>query len=154
MRRGVGRCYLPVISECEGTAAPRIRLAVVLTIGLVAATPTSEGQQTGKVYHIGDALESGLVASLARPGGNLTGVRAQPAGRMPVLRRLEESSSRQGFFEAEAFAAVRRRLSEDPQVAVVERSLGRIIPALFPHLTGRFQGKLRRDFRRAWATEP
>ena len=136
--------------------------------------------------------------------------------RMPVLRRLEESSPRQGFFEAEAFAAVRRRLSEDLQVAVMiaytfgwrmqsevlaleqrqlsldgagtltldpgqtkngegrvvyltpelklllteqvarvkalERSLGRIIQALFPHLTGRFQGKPRRDFRRAWAT--
>jgi len=136
--------------------------------------------------------------------------------RMPVLRKLEESSPRQGFFEAQAFGAVRRRLSDDLQVAVMiaytfgwrmqsevlaleqrqlslegagtlaldpgqtkngegrvvyltpelklllteqvarvktlERSLGRIIPALFPHLTGRFQGKPLRDFRRAWAT--
>lgn len=38
------------------------------------------------------------------------------------------------------------------RVKALERSLERIIPALFPHLTGRFQGKPRRDFRRAWAT--
>jgi integrase len=135
--------------------------------------------------------------------------------RMPVLRKLEESAPRQGFFERDAFAAVRRRLSDDLQVAVtiaytfgwrmqsevlaleqrqldlqagtltldpgqtkngegrvvvltpdlllllteqvgrvkaLERSVSRIIPALFPHLTGRFAAQPRRDFRRAWAT--
>ena len=41
-----------------------------------------------------------------------------PLVRMPVLRKLEESAPRQGFFEADAFAAVRRRLSPDLQVAV------------------------------------
>jgi len=30
--------------------------------------------------------------------------------------------------------------------------LGRIIPFLFPHLTGRFQGQRQRDFRKAWAS--
>lgn len=39
--------------------------------------------------------------------------------RMPVLRKLEESSPRQGFFEAQAFGAVRRGLSDDLQVAVM-----------------------------------
>jgi integrase len=135
--------------------------------------------------------------------------------RLPVLRKLEESAPRQGFFEPAAFAAVRRRLSPDLQVAVtisyvygwrmqsevlaleqrqlnldagtltldpgqtkngegrvvvltpdlklllteqmarvktLERQLTRIIPALFPHLSGRFTGQPRRDFRRAWAT--
>jgi len=135
--------------------------------------------------------------------------------RMPVLRKLEESAPRQGFFEADAFAAVRRRLSDDLQVAVtvsyvygwrmqsevlaleqrqlnldagtltldpgqtkngegrvvfltpdlklllaeqlgrvkaLERQLERIIPSLFPHLSGRFTGQPRGDFRRAWAT--
>jgi integrase len=38
--------------------------------------------------------------------------------RMPILRTLEESAPRQGFFEANAFADVRRRLPEDMQVAV------------------------------------
>ena len=135
--------------------------------------------------------------------------------RMPVLRKLEESAPRQGFFERDAFAAVRRRLDDDLQVAVsiaytfgwrmqsevlaleqrqldlnagtlaldpgqtkngegrvvsltpelhvmlteqvgrvkaLERQSKRIIPSLFPHLSGRFTGQLRRDFRRAWAT--
>jgi integrase len=30
--------------------------------------------------------------------------------------------------------------------------LGRIVPFLFPHFTGRFQGQRLRDFRKAWAT--
>ena len=30
--------------------------------------------------------------------------------------------------------------------------LGRIIPILFPHFTGRFQGRRLRDFRKAWKT--
>jgi integrase len=134
--------------------------------------------------------------------------------RMPVLRKLEEAAPRQGFFEPEAFAAVRRRLPVDLQVAAtimyvygwrlrevltlerrhldlaastitldasrskngegrvvaltadlhlllteqvervkaLERKAERIVPALFPHLTGRFAGKPRDDFRRAWAT--
>ena len=135
--------------------------------------------------------------------------------RLPVLRKLEESAPRQGFFERDAFAAVRRRLDDDLQVAVsiaytfgwrmqsevlsleqrqlnleagtltldpgqtkngegrivrltpelhimlteqvarvkaLERQANRIIPALFPHLSGRFTGQPRRDFRRAWAT--
>jgi len=32
------------------------------------------------VFFAGDAVESGLVASLARPGGNLTGVSGLTAG--------------------------------------------------------------------------
>lgn len=34
----------------------------------------------------------------------------------------------------------------------LERRTGRIIPALFPHLEGRFEGRPIRDFRRAWKT--
>lgn len=135
--------------------------------------------------------------------------------RMPILRKLKEAPPREGFFEPEAFLAVRRRLPEDLQVAItisytygwrmrsevlalarrqvdlttgtlrlepgstknddgrvvyltaelkgllaahvervkaLERRLGRILPMLFPHLTGRRAGTLRRDFRKAWAT--
>jgi integrase len=134
--------------------------------------------------------------------------------RLPVLRKLTEAVPRQGFFEPEAFAAVRRRLPEDLQVAAtvmytfgwrlrevltlerrqldltagtltldpgttkngegrvvaltadlhlllteqvervkaLERKAERIVPALFPHLKGRFAGKPRDDFRRAWAS--
>jgi integrase len=134
--------------------------------------------------------------------------------RLPVLRKLTEAPPRQGFFEPEAFAAVRHRLTPDLQVAAtimyvygwrlrevltlerrqldltagtlsldpgatkngegrvvaltadlvvllteqvarvkaLERDAKRIVPALFPHLTGRLAGRRRDDFRRAWAT--
>jgi integrase len=38
------------------------------------------------------------------------------------------------------------------RVRSLERELGRIIPPLFPHLRGRFKGRQRRDYRKAWAT--
>lgn len=38
--------------------------------------------------------------------------------RLPVIRKLKEAAPREGFFEREAFLAVRRKLSEDLQVAV------------------------------------
>jgi hypothetical protein len=38
--------------------------------------------------------------------------------RLPVIRKLKEAAPREGFFEREAFLAVRRRLTEDLQVAV------------------------------------
>ena len=34
----------------------------------------------------------------------------------------------------------------------LERELGRIIPHPFPHMCGRFKGRQRRDYRKAWAT--
>jgi integrase len=133
---------------------------------------------------------------------------------VPRLRTLEESAPRQGFFEPDAFAAVRRQLPEDLQVAVtvmyvygwrlrevltlerrhldltagtltldpgstkngegrlvvltadltrllaeqvervkaLERKTERIVPALFPHLTGPFMGQRRGNFRDAWNT--
>lgn len=38
------------------------------------------------------------------------------------------------------------------RVRALERQTGRIVPHLFPHANGRFQGLRRRDFRKAWAT--
>jgi len=38
------------------------------------------------------------------------------------------------------------------RVRALERQTGQIIPYLFPHLRGRFQGRRRRDFRKAWVT--
>jgi integrase len=37
--------------------------------------------------------------------------------RLPMLRKLEEAAPRSGFFEAEQYEAVRRRLPEDARVA-------------------------------------
>jgi hypothetical protein len=38
--------------------------------------------------------------------------------RLPVIRKLKEAAPREGFFEQEAFLAVRKHLPEDLQVAV------------------------------------
>ncbi len=38
------------------------------------------------------------------------------------------------------------------RVRALERKIGRIIPFLFPHLTGRRQGERIKDFRKAWST--
>ncbi len=38
------------------------------------------------------------------------------------------------------------------RVKALERRLGRILPMLFPHFTGRRAGTPRREFRKAWAT--
>ncbi len=38
------------------------------------------------------------------------------------------------------------------RVRTLERSLGRVIPFLFPHLSGRFKGARQLDFRKTWAT--
>src|SRR5262249_14715559 len=38
--------------------------------------------------------------------------------RLPIIRKLKEAAPREGFFERQAFLAVRRRLDEDLQVVV------------------------------------
>lgn len=135
--------------------------------------------------------------------------------RLPIVHKPKEAAPRQGFFEREAYQAVRGHLPEDLQVAVsieyafgwrtqsevltlqrrhvdleagtirldagmtknddgrvvylpvdlkaqvvaqlervrtLERKLGRVVPFLFPHLTGRRAGQRRRDFRKRWQT--
>ncbi len=135
--------------------------------------------------------------------------------RLPVMRKPKEAPPRQGFFEADQYESVRRRLRPDLQlvtaieytfgwraqsevltlerrqvdldagtirldpgttknddgrvvymtpevktmvaaqierVRALERKTGRIVPFLFPHLTGRRQGQRIVDFRKAWTT--
>jgi integrase len=135
--------------------------------------------------------------------------------RVPPIEKLKEASPRQGFFEPEQYAAVRRHLRPDLQVvAAIEyafgwraqsevlplelrqldfeagtlrldagqtknddgrvvyltpelkgmlgaqvarvhglsKKLGRIVPFLFPHLTGARAGTRIVDFRKAWST--
>lgn len=134
--------------------------------------------------------------------------------RLPILEKPQEGPARSGFFEAEAFEAVRRRLRPDLQVAVtigyvfgwrkaevlglerrhvdldagtlrldpgstkngegrvvyvtpevkrllaeqlirvdaLQRTTGRIVPYLFPHLTGRHRGRRVGGFGKTWAT--
>ncbi len=135
--------------------------------------------------------------------------------RVPPIKMLKEAPPRSGFFEEDAYRAVRRLLSDDLQVVVtvaytfgwrirsevltlrrsqvdlkagtlrlepgttkngqartvyltpelrtmlsqqlervdrIAKQTGRIIPWVFPHLSGRFQGERIRDFRKAWET--
>jgi ABC-type uncharacterized transport system substrate-binding protein len=66
-------------------------------LGAAAAWPlAARAQQAGKlpivVAAAGDPVEAGLVASLARPGGNVTGLSAQTADlaakRLEILREV------------------------------------------------------------------
>jgi len=63
------------------------------TLALKAATKTIP-----IVFYAGDAVESGLVASIARPGGNLTGVSGLTAGldakRLEVLKEAVPAATR------------------------------------------------------------
>ena len=135
--------------------------------------------------------------------------------RRPVIHKLTEAKPRAGFFEPAQFAAVRRHLRPDLQVAItiayqfgwriqsevlslrlsqvdletgilqlhagttkngegreahlteelrpllaaqvecvkyLSRRLNRVVPFLFPHLTGPHEGKQIRNFRKAWTT--
>lgn len=135
--------------------------------------------------------------------------------RLPVIRALKEPPPRQGFFEAEQYAAVRHHLPAHLQTAcdvastfgwrmqsevltlerrhvdlaggrltlragetkndegrevfltpplkvalaaqlervdALQRKLERVIPFVFPHLSGRHRGQRIRDFRKTWLT--
>ena len=68
--------------------------------------------------------------------------------------RLDPGQTKNGDGRVVVLTAdLRAELAEqDGRVKALERRLGRIIPHLFPHLSGRRRaGRPRRDFRRAWA---
>jgi putative ABC transport system substrate-binding protein len=98
---------------------------------------------------IGDPVGSGLVASLARPGGNVTGlsfVQADTASkRLELLREVVPSLRRPAILanvanpgtalEFEAVQAAAHTLSLDPIRLEIQR--GEDIPALIESLNGR-----------------
>ena len=71
----------------------RLKVSVIVTVG---ASPTLAAQQTTSripiVFISGDPIGSGLVASVARPGGNATGLVVHPIGiaakRLDLLREV------------------------------------------------------------------
>ena len=97
---------------------------VIVTTGnpATAAAKTTAGS-TPVVFVAGDPVEAGFVASLARPGGNMTGVNTLPgelnAKRLELLREAFPKMSRVAvLFEP------RHLSSTIPQVEAAVRSLG------------------------------
>jgi putative ABC transport system substrate-binding protein len=129
----------------------RLKVNVILTSGdadgLAAKRATTVIPIV--VAIIGDPVGSGLVASLARPGGNVTGlsfVQADTAGKrlellrevVPGLRRpaiLANVANPGTALEFEAAQAAAHTLSLDPIGLEIQR--GEDIPALIESLNGR-----------------
>jgi putative tryptophan/tyrosine transport system substrate-binding protein len=108
-----------LVAELVGTSAD-----VIVTTGnpATAATKTTAGS-TPVVFVAGDPVEAGFVASLARPGGNMTGVNTLPgelnAKRLELLREAFPTVSRVAvLFEP------RHLSSTIPQIEAAARSLG------------------------------
>jgi putative ABC transport system substrate-binding protein len=82
----------------------RLRVDLIVTRGTPAARATQQATTTIPIVMaaIGEALGSGVVASLARPGGNVTGLSAfvmELAGkRVELLKELIPGVTRVGFF--------------------------------------------------------
>ena len=79
-----------------------VRLNVNLIVTPDGAPPTLAAKAATKtipiVFYAGDAVESGLVSSIARPGGNLTGVSGLTAGldakRLEILKEAVPAATR------------------------------------------------------------
>jgi len=99
-----------------GLAAELVRLKVdvIVTGGAGATHPAREATATIPIVMAQDSdpVESGLVASLARPGGNVTGLStlhpATSAKRLELLKELVPKLSRVAFFGTSTWAGNER----------------------------------------------
>ncbi|HEV2548011.1 MAG TPA: ABC transporter substrate-binding protein [Stellaceae bacterium] len=124
----------PDLIYAEGDRMAREAKAATDTIPVVAV--------------VGDPITSGIAASLARPGGNITGVTSAASlelesKRLALLREMAPTASRVAFL-------VSRGLWESPYTAVVREAAQRAgISLLGPLLEPPFDEA---EYRRAFAT--
>ncbi|GJE43640.1 hypothetical protein AEGHOMDF_2819 [Methylobacterium soli] len=106
---------MAVLVSTGGTVAARAAKAATQTIPIVFTTA-------------GDPVAAGLVESLARPGGNLTGITASfieaAAKRMELLHELLPKASTIGFLVNPANPAA---ISESDEIRVAAGTLGQRI---------------------------
>jgi putative ABC transport system substrate-binding protein len=104
----------------------QLRVDVISTTGAVASLAAKNATTTIPIVTIsGDPLRLGLVASMSRPGGNITGLSTVApelaAKRLELLRELLPTASRVGELVDPANAYIRLIRKEDEQAY---RSLG------------------------------
>jgi len=123
-RWGEGRTeYFPEI------AADLVRLPVDIIVVTSIAAALACKQATAVIPIVfplaGDPLGTGLVASLARPGGNITGLSSQTTGsagkRLEILREVIPGLRRLAILASAQYAG---RISEMAEIQAAARTLG------------------------------
>jgi putative tryptophan/tyrosine transport system substrate-binding protein len=128
----------------------RLKVDVILAVNTPAAQAAKRATATIPIVitRIGDPVSAGLVASLARPGGNVTGLSFMhtefSAKRLELLREILPGLSRVvGLFNAD-------NPSHTPQIAELEHASAQLGLALLPlpvrdpsDLPGAFQAATR-----------
>jgi len=120
----------------------RLRVDVIVTGGTAATQAAMQATTTIPIVMTatGDPLRTGLVASLARPGGNVTGVTqlgAEIAGkRLQILIDTVPNVSRVAFLQNQANAS-HKPYFHDLQIAA--RGLGLTLQSVDVHEPGEFE---------------
>ena len=99
----------------------QLRLDVIVTNGAVASLAAKNATSTIPIVTItGDPLRIGLVASMSRPGGNVTGTSTVApelaAKRLELLRELRPTATRVGELVDPANQYIRVMRKEDEQI--------------------------------------
>ena len=104
-----------------------LKVEVILAVGGAAIQAAKDATTSTPIvlFHNGDPVAAGFVHSLARPGGNITGVLISPAGslagkRLELLAELVPRASRIGFLApGELGAAWPQRLETQAAAATL-----------------------------------